>query len=90
MKGYKYYHNLYLKAINHPVRREILNLLSKNEECSKEFLLEKELIRDENMFKFNIDYLIKALCIEIKRDEKLGENFYYITQEGKVINYFDK
>jgi len=94
MEGSKYFHDLYLKAVNHPVRREILTLLSGNDGLSKEILvnhlLEKKLISDENMFKYNADYLIKALCIEIKRDESSGEDVYFITQEGKVIDYLDK
>jgi len=94
VEGSKYFHDLYLKAVNHPVRREILTLLSSNDGLSKKIiidhLLERKLISDENMFKYNTDYLIKALCIEIKRDENSGEDIYYITQEGKVIDYLDK
>lgn len=94
MEGTKYFHDLYLKAVNHPVRREILTLLSGTDGLSKKILidrlLERKLISDENMFKYNTDYLIKALCIEIKRDENTGEDIYYITQEGKVIDYLDK
>jgi len=94
MEGSKYFHDLYLKAVNHPVRREILTLLSSNDGLSKKIimdhLLERGLVRDENMFKYNVDYLIKALCIKIKRDEKMGEDVYYITQEGKVIDYLGK
>lgn len=91
LEGSKYFHDLYLKAVNHPVRREILTLLSGKDGLSKENLVEKlldrKLIKDEDAFKYHIDYLIKALCIELKRDEKSSEEFYYITQEGKVIDY---
>ncbi len=94
MEGSKYFHDLYLKAVNHPVRREILTRLSGNEGLSKKILidhlLERKLIKDESMLKYNIDYLIKALCIQIKRDVNTGEEIYYITQEGKVIDYLDK
>ena len=94
VEGNKYFHDLYLKAVNHPVRREILILLSGNDGLSKKILvdhlLEKKLISDENMFKYNVDYLIKALCIEIKQDEKTGEDLYFITQEGKVIDHLVK
>ena len=94
MEGSKYFHDLYLKAVNHPVRREILTLLSENDGLTKKILvdhlLERKLISDENMFKYNTDYLIKALCIEIKRDENSAEDIYFITQEGKVIDYMDK
>ena len=94
MEGSKYFHDLYLKAVNHPVRREILILLSKNDGSSQNYLIghlfEKGLIKDEKMFKYNIDYLVKALCIEIKKDDKTGEDLLFITQEGKVIDYLDK
>jgi hypothetical protein len=94
VEGSKYFHDLYLKAVNHPVRREILTLLSRNDGLTKKILidqlLERGLISDENTFKYNIDYLIKALCIQLKRDEDSGENLYYITQEGKVIDYLNK
>jgi len=29
MEGTKYLHSLYLKAVNHPIRREILSIVSK-------------------------------------------------------------
>jgi len=94
MEGSKYFHDLYLKAVNHPVRREILTMLSSNDGLSKKIiinhLLERGFIKDETILKYNIDYLIKALCIQIKRDEDSGEDFYYITQEGKIIDYLDK
>ena len=93
LEGSKYFHDLYLKAVNHPVRREILTLLSVKGEISRDFLkehlLEKELIQDENMFQYNIDYLIKALCIEQKEEKDLNIT-YTITQGGKVIDYLDK
>ena len=91
LEGSKYFHDLYLKAVNHPVRREILTVLSKKEELRKELLMEhllkKNLIQDDGMFQYNIDYLIKALCIEQK--EISNKIFYAITQGGKVIEYLD-
>ena len=94
MEGSKYFHDLYLKAVNHPVRREILTILSEKEELSKSFLinhlLEKKLIQDENMFQYNIEYLTKALCVEKKKDIDVNEEVYVITQGGKVIDYLDK
>jgi DNA-binding transcriptional ArsR family regulator len=94
MEGSKYFHDLYLKAVNHPVRREILTVLSEKEELSRSFLikhlLEKKLIQDENMFQYNIEYLIKALCVELKKPIERNEKVYVITQGGKVIDYLDK
>lgn len=92
VEGSKYLHDLYLKAVNHPIRREILEIINKDKLISKEILLkiliDKDLVEDEFVFKYNIDYLIKALCIESVIDEKNKEIFYKITQSGKVIEYF--
>ncbi|KKL90676.1 hypothetical protein LCGC14_1902320 [marine sediment metagenome] len=91
VEGSKYLHDLYLKAVNHPIRREILEIINKEELISKEILLkiliDKDLVEDEFVFKYNIDYLIKALCIESVLDEKNKEIFYKITQSGKVVEY---
>ena len=91
VEGSKYLHDLYLKAVNHPIRREILEIVNKAELISKEnllkILIDKNLVPDEFVLKYNIDYLIKALCIESITDEKKKEISYKITQSGKVIEY---
>jgi hypothetical protein len=92
VEGSRYLHDLYLKAVNHPIRREILEIINKVELVSKEdlikILIDKDVVQDKSVFKYNIDYLIKALCIESVIDEKNKEIFYKITQSGKVIEYF--
>jgi len=92
MEGSKYLHDLYLKAVNHPVRREILEIVNKTKKISKKELLTKlidsNLIKDENQLIYNIDYLLKAFCINSIEDEN-GETFYEITQSGKVVEYFE-
>ncbi|MEJ2251578.1 MAG: hypothetical protein P8Y70_17270 [Candidatus Lokiarchaeota archaeon] len=88
--GSKYFHSLYLKAVNHPIRREILRIVNENVTISKKELLEilkkEEILSDENIFTYNIDFLKRAFCIET--EEKEGSVYYKITQEGKVIEYF--
>jgi len=90
-EGVRYLHDLYLKAVNHPVRREILNIINKKGRISKKelfkTLLESKIISDESMFNYNIDYLIKAFCINLS--EKEDEIFYEITQSGKVVDYLE-
>ena len=39
LEGTKYLHDLYLKAVNHPVRREILEIVNKAKKISKKELL---------------------------------------------------
>jgi len=93
MEGSKYLHDLYLKAVNHPVRREILEIVNKTKKISKKELLKKlidsKVIKDENQLIYNIDYLLKAFCISSIKDSDDGEIFYEITQSGKVVEYFE-
>jgi len=93
MEGSKYLHDLYLKAVNHPVRREILEIVNKTKKISKSELLKKLLdsnaIKEENQLVYNVDYLLKAFCINSIKDEENGEIFYEITQSGKVIEYLE-
>jgi len=95
MEGTKYLHDLYLRAINHPVRREILEIINNNKakKISKKELLknliEKSIIKEENQLVYNVDYLIKAFCIKSIEDDESNEIFYEITQSGKVIEYLE-
>ena len=89
VEGVRYLHDLYLKAVNHPVRREILTIINKEGRILKKELLkkllERKIISDEFMFNYNIDFLIKAFCINLF--EKDDELFYEITQSGKVVEF---
>lgn len=89
VEGTKYLHSLYLKAVNHPIRREILVVVNSAKKISKsdllEILINNELISDEAAFKYNMDYLIKAFCV--KKVEEDNEIFYEITQSGQVVDY---
>ena len=91
VEGTKYLHDLYLKAVNNTVRREILNILNKLTRISKSKLLKKlienKIIEDGSMFNYHIDFLIKAFCIKSTLDEESNELHYEITQSGKVIDY---
>jgi hypothetical protein len=89
LEGTKYLHSLYLKAVNHPVRREILILVNKAKKISKKDLVKslfnKKLIDDESSFNFNMDYLVKAFCV--KKFEKNNMIYFEITQSGQVVDY---
>ena len=91
VEGTRYLHELYLKAVSHPIRREILNIINNVKRISKNKLLKKliedKIINDESMFNYNMDYLIKAFCINSIKNEDTNETFYEITQSGKVIEY---
>ncbi|MBN1215503.1 MAG: hypothetical protein JXA99_08660 [Candidatus Lokiarchaeota archaeon] len=89
IEGTKYLHELYLKAISNPIRREILFIIKKNKKILKNTLLEilinEKIINDEFSFKYNIDYLIKAFCVN--EIEENNEIYYEITQSGRIIDY---
>lgn len=91
VEGTKYWHDLYLKAVNNPIRREILNIVNELTRISKSKLLKKliedTIIEDDSMFNYNMDYLIKAFCIKSINDEETNEIYYEITQSGKVVEY---
>ena len=84
-------HGQYLKAVNHPVRRVILEIVNEAKKISHKnllnILLEKETIKEEFVFNYNVDYLIKSFCI--KKVEENAEIFYEITQMGNVVEYYE-
>ncbi|MFX1489507.1 MAG: hypothetical protein ACFFBI_10185 [Promethearchaeota archaeon] len=91
LEGTKYLHSLYLKAVNHPIRREILTIVNKAKRITREdlikSLIDRDIIRDESTFDFNMDYLIKAFCIN--RVEENTKIYFEITQSGQVVDYLE-
>ncbi len=89
VEGSNYLHSLYLKAVNHPIRREILIIVNEMKKISKDNLLEilksKNIVSDEALLDYNMDYLVKALCV-IKTVEE-NEIYFEITQSGQVVDY---
>ena len=86
-------HNLYLKAINNPVRRRILELVLRSARSSLEVAaeLKKEgLLPDEAALKYHLDFLLKAACIEVIRDEENKIVRIRITRVGEVVDYLEK
>jgi hypothetical protein len=89
LEGSKYFHGLYLRAVNHPIRREILHIVNEKEKISRDALFQElhnqELVDEMSVLEYNVDFLIKALCIEKVNQDS---DFYYtITQLGKVVEY---
>ena len=91
LEGSKYFHGLYLRAVNHPIRREILHIVNEREKILKDEIYQifskKELVSDLAVLEYNLDFLVKSLCIE-----KVDEDFriyYKITQLGKVVEYLE-
>ncbi|MHA1689647.1 MAG: hypothetical protein ACTSUN_09980 [Promethearchaeota archaeon] len=89
VEGSRYYHGLYLKAVNHPIRRKILEKMNEVKSISRgdlfTYIKQNDIEIDENTFQYNLDFLVKALCIKEKKEN--DEMKYEITQAGKVIEY---
>ena len=79
----KLYHTRYLRAINNPLRREILKAIKKGYETIGALQLSTGL--DENTLIWHLNVLEYGCCIEKKK--KQGKLIFKLTQEGKVINY---
>ena len=92
VEGSKYLHSLYLKAVNHPIRREVLNVVNKAKKISKEALFktlkDKDVLSDEGTLDYNMDYLIKAFCV--KKVEENAKIYFEITQSGQVVDYLEE
>ena len=83
-------HAQHLKAVNNPVRKEILKIVNSVEKISAEELMEtlkkEDILNDPNLFEYHSSFLIQALCME-KLDED-GKTYYRILPGGKVVENF--
>ncbi|MFW9936127.1 MAG: hypothetical protein ACFFD5_00610 [Candidatus Thorarchaeota archaeon] len=79
-----------LKAVNHPIRREILRFVNEANKVSKVDLLSRlkleKILEKEDTFNYNMDFLIQALCV--KKVEEKGIIYFEILPGGKVIESF--
>ena len=81
----KQVHELYLRAINNPLRRKILNFLKENNFTIEELAVNTCL--DEFTLRWHLSVLERGLSVE-KEDNK-GNILYKLTQFGKVIDYME-
>jgi DNA-binding transcriptional ArsR family regulator len=86
MEATKEYHVRYLRAINSPVRREILRAL-KDGEATVEALVERTGMEEKSLI-WHLSILEHGFCVE--KRERDGEVVYDLTQEGRVVDYVDK
>ncbi len=79
------YHELYLRAVSSPLRRNILRVLKEGpatiEELSSKMRIESEAL------KWHLDMLEHGFCVE--KENINGKSFYKLTQEGRVIDYLE-
>jgi DNA-binding transcriptional ArsR family regulator len=81
----KLYHTRYLRAINSPVRREILKALK--EGCATIEDLQSSTGLDKSSLEWHLNVLEHGFCVE--KDIKQGKLVYRLTQEGKVVDYME-
>jgi DNA-binding transcriptional ArsR family regulator len=79
------YHTRYLRAINNPLRREILKALKKG--CTTIEDLQSSTGLDHDTLKWHLSVLEHGFCIE--KDIKQGKLVYKLTQEGRVVDYLE-
>jgi hypothetical protein len=83
-------HAQHLKAVNHPIRREMLRLVYDTESIQEIELVKKlsenKIIEDLNLFNYHMDFLLQALCVE--KVEQEGTVLYKILPGGRVIENF--
>ncbi len=84
-------HAFYLKAVNNPIRREMLRVLNEVGKTSQEDFFEKlkanNILDKEGVFKYNIDYLIQADCVK-KIEEDGNKINFEILPAGNVIEKY--
>jgi DNA-binding transcriptional ArsR family regulator len=78
-------HELYLRAINSPLRRKILSILKKNKSTIEEIAINT--CMDETTVRWHLNVLESGLCVE--KEDKQGNTLYKLTQFGKVIDYME-
>ncbi len=84
-------HGTYLKAVNHPVRKAMLQIINNSTKISKAELLNKlkenHVIENEDMFDYNMNYLLQTECV--KKLNLENDNIEYeILPAGKVIEKY--
>jgi len=79
------YHTRYLRAINSPLRREILRALK--EGCATVEDLQSSTGLDNDTLKWHLSVLEHGFCV--KKGIKQGKLVYKLTQEGRVVDYLE-
>jgi DNA-binding transcriptional ArsR family regulator len=81
----KHYHELYLRAINSPIRRKILRAMKESGKTIQE--LSECTGLNIKTLNWHLNILEYGFCVEKKVAK--GKMTYELTQEGEVVNYLD-
>ena len=79
-------HRRYMRAIQHPIRRDILRAMEKGFTSMDE--LGKELGVDAKVLDWHLKSLEHGFCIERKGEG--GSLCFVLTQEGRIVDYLDR
>lgn len=77
------YHQRYLRAMNNPLRRKILRVLTNGKTSFEELAAKTGL--DKFALEWHLSILENGFCVEKESQE--GKLFFRLTQEGKVVNF---
>ena len=77
------YHQRYLRAMNNPLRRKILRVLTNGKTSFEELAIKTGL--DKFVLEWHLSILENGFCVEKENQE--GKLFFRLTQEGKVVNF---
>nr|MDO8084519.1 helix-turn-helix domain-containing protein [Candidatus Sigynarchaeum springense] len=86
-------HDTYLKAVNNPTRRRLLELVTKAPSTPGAVasqLVQEGLLHNESQLKYHLDVLEKAKCIVVEIDTHTNAKAIKITQAGQVVEYMEK
>ncbi len=85
MEDTKNRHRRYMRAIQHPLRRDILRAIEKGATTIED--LEKELGEDPKVLDWHLRALEQGFCIEIEEGSPLR---FTLTKEGRIVGYLDR
>ena len=86
MEETKERHTRYLRAVQNPIRRNILRSMQKGNVTIEAISNDTDL--DAKSLEWHIKMLEQGYCVE--RYEKKGKTVFKLTKEGQVVDYLDK
>ena len=82
----KEYHVRYLRAINNPIRRDILRALKDGDATIQTLQVKTGL--DPKALDWHLSILEYGYCVE--KEVREGSKIYRLSQEGKVVDFMDR
>jgi len=79
-------HKRYLRAVNNPLRRNILRAIEEGYNTMSD--LNKKTQIDKKTLEWHLKILEDGFCIE--RTGEVNQDTFILTKEGKVVDYLDK